>query len=220
MAPRSWPSWPILATSMRGLRPSRWPTAPTPVLRPVPGRIVRPGAAVNALHRRRHRAVAAEHILQRQADLAQRAARPRRLDRKREQVRVALRAVPQRIERGPGLRRVPLRPRLRQPRDLAGADPVIVDVEDVEMILLVLAVAVDADDHRLAAVDPGGARRGGLLDPPLRHALRDRIGHAAERLDLLDQRPGLVGQLVASGSRHNRSRRAGRRHWGCRSPRR
>ena len=64
------------------------------------------------------------------------------------------------------------------------------------MILLVLAVAVDADDHRLAAVDPGGAGGGGLLDPALGHAAGDRRGHAAQALDLLDQRPGLVGQLV------------------------
>ena len=64
------------------------------------------------------------------------------------------------------------------------------------MILLGLAVAVDADDHRLAAIDPRGAGGGGLLDPALGHALGDRGGHAAQRLDLLDQRPGLLGQLV------------------------
>jgi hypothetical protein len=30
LAPRSWPSWPILATSRRGLRPRRRVTASTP----------------------------------------------------------------------------------------------------------------------------------------------------------------------------------------------
>ena len=63
------------------------------------------------------------------------------------------------------------------------------------MILLGLAVAVDADDHRLAPVDRGGAGGGRLLDPALGHAAGDRVGHSAKPLDLLDQRPGLVGQL-------------------------
>ena len=47
LAPRSWPSWPILATSMRGLRPSRRSTAPTPSSARAQRRIVR--------HRRRRK---------------------------------------------------------------------------------------------------------------------------------------------------------------------
>ncbi len=57
-------------------------------------------------------------------------------------------------------------------------------------------VAVDADDHRLAGVDLGRARRGGFLDAVLGQAFGDRLGHAAMRLDLLDQRPGFFLQLA------------------------
>jgi hypothetical protein len=40
-----------------------------------------------------------------------------------------------------------------------------------------------------AGVDAGLGARRGLLDPQLRHAGLDRLGHAAERLDLGDVRP-------------------------------
>jgi len=85
---------------------------------------------------------------------------------------------------------------LFEAHDLAGADLGIVDVEDVEMVLLVLAVAVDADDHRLGPIDRSGAGGGGLLDPALGHAFGHRLGHAAQAFDLLDQHPGFLGQLV------------------------
>ena len=64
------------------------------------------------------------------------------------------------------------------------------------LLLLGQPVAVDPDDHRLAAIDLGRARRGGFLDPVLGQAFGDRLGHPAMRLDLLDQRPGLVLQLA------------------------
>ena len=48
----------------------------------------------------------------------------------------------------------------------------------------------------LAAVDARLAARRGLLDAQLRHARLDRLGHAAERLDLLDQLPRLVGEAL------------------------
>ena len=102
LAPRSWPSWPILATSMRGLRPSRRPIASTPASARAQRGSSFIGAAVNALHRLGHGAVAAERVLQRLADLAERRAGPRRLDRKREQVGVAFGALAQRVERGLG----------------------------------------------------------------------------------------------------------------------
>ncbi len=50
-----------------------------------------------------------------------------------------LRAVAQRVERGLGRRRVAAGADLLEPRDLAGADLGIVDLEDVEMLLLVRA---------------------------------------------------------------------------------
>jgi hypothetical protein len=39
-------------------------------------------------------------------------------------------------------------------------------------------------------------RRGGLLDAQLRQAVLDGLGHAAERLHLLDQLPRLVGEVL------------------------
>ena len=57
-------------------------------------------------------------------------------------------------------------------------------------------VAVDPDDHRLARVDLGRARRGGFLDALLGQALGDRLGHPAMRLDLVDQRLRFFFQLA------------------------
>ena len=58
------------------------------------------------------------------------------------------------------------------------------------------AVAVDADDHRLARVDLRRARRGGFLDAMLGQPFGDRLGHAAVRLDFLDQLPRALFQLA------------------------
>jgi hypothetical protein len=45
-------------------------------------------------------------------------------------------------------------------------------------------VLVDPDDHVLALVNPRLPRGGGLLDPLLGHAGGDRLGHAAQCVDL------------------------------------
>ena len=50
-------------------------------------------------------------------------------------------------------------------------------------------VAVDSDDHRLAGIDLGRARRGGFLDAVLGQPVGDRLGHSAMLFDFLDQRP-------------------------------
>ena len=70
----------------------------------------------------------------------------------------------------------------------------VVDVADVDVAFLGEPVLVDADDHLLAAVDRGLPARRRFLDAQLRHARLDRLGHAAERLDLFDQLPRLVGE--------------------------
>ena len=57
-------------------------------------------------------------------------------------------------------------------------------------------VLVDADDDVLAAVDARLLLRCASLDPELRPAAFDRLGHAPHRLDLLDDRPRRVGHVL------------------------
>ncbi len=57
-------------------------------------------------------------------------------------------------------------------------------------------VLVDADHRLPPGVDPRLGARGGLLDPQLGDAGVDGLGHAAGRLHLLDVLPGAPGQVV------------------------
>ncbi len=120
----------------------------------------------------------------------------RRLDGEVEQVAVAARAFGQRVERR--LRRllVALGPQPLQLGDLLLAHGLVVDLEDVDLGLVVDAVLVDADDGLLAAVDARLRARGRFLDAHLGNAGGDRLGHAAEPLDLLDVGERLAGELV------------------------
>ena len=135
-------------------------------------------------------AVAAEHLLHRIGHLADGGSRPGRLDAEREQVAVAAAPVGRARRARPATAassraaaaargersaaRAPRRCRCRAcRRGRASLEPVL----------------VDADDDLVAAVDRGLAARGRLLDAQLRHARLDRLRHAAEPLDLLDQRP-------------------------------
>ena len=76
------------------------------------------------------------------------------------------------------------------------------------MVVVLGLELVHAHDHFLAAVDAGLAARRGLLDAHLGHAGLDRLGHAAQRLDLVDQLARLGDQaggqrfdVVAAGQR-------------------
>ena len=153
------------------------------------------GRAVDAGERADLGAVAAEHVLHRHADLSHGRARPRGFDRGFQKVPALARAA-----RDLGQRRVAGGLVAGgadgfQAGDLARADLHVVDVEDVDRVLAVLAVLVDADDHLFAAVDHGLSAGGRLLDPELGLPGGDGLGHAAHRLDLLDDRPGLFGQF-------------------------
>ena len=120
LAPRSWPSWPILATSMRGRRPCSPAKRSTSRLQRRPLGVVVELAAVDAGDRADLGAVAAPDLLQRVGDLADGGARARRLDRQREQVALAaLGRLGQRVERG-ARRAAASRRRadLLEPRDL------------------------------------------------------------------------------------------------------
>ena len=57
--------------------------------------------------------------------------------------------------------------------------------------------AIDPDDDLLAPIDARLAPGGGLLDAHLGHAGLDRLGHAAECLDLLDQELRFVATKLA-----------------------
>ncbi len=79
------------------------------------------------------------------------------------------------------------------------------------LLFLRQPVAVDPDDHRLAGVDPGRALGRGFLDALLGQPFGDRLDHPAVRLDLLDQRPGLLLELAGQRLDVPAAARAGRR---------
>ena len=135
--------------------------------------------------------MAGEDRFERVGDLADRGARPRRLDRQRQQIalaalrrrRSARRARPRTaaasrslahpVEPGDLRRRAPRRCRHRGCRP-AAASP--------ERYLL--TPTMTSSPRSIARLAP----RRGFLDAQFRHAALDRLGHAAQRLDLVDQR--------------------------------
>ena len=70
--------------------------------------------------------------------------------------------------------------------DLRGANRGVVDAQDLERFLRAGPVAVDADHRLPAGVDPRLGAGGSFLDPQLGHPGLDRLGHAAEPIDLGD----------------------------------
>ena len=153
--------------------------------------------------------MAGEHRLERVGDLADRGARPARVDRQREQVAVA---APGRL----GQCREGIAALLRiadlldpiKPRDLGPTYRIVVDIENVDMIRLLRLVFVDPDNDLFPAIDRRLTARRGFLDAQFRHAALDRSGHAAQCLDLLDQvhrrlgdRMGQALDVVAAAER-------------------
>src|SRR5262245_17999252 len=90
---------------------------------------------------------------------------------------------------------IPLAIQLLQPRNLLLAHPGIVDHAHVERMLTVKPIAVDADNHILAAVDSCLAQRRGLLDFELGAAVLHRARHASRSLYLADQRTGTGDEI-------------------------
>ena len=141
--------------------------------------------------------MAREHLFERVGDLADGGARPGGLDRELEQVGVAGRAVAQPLQRG--LACAPRRARhaARRGARAAARGPSVLSTSRTSTSGSSLeAVLVDADDDLVAPVDARLPARRGFLDAQLRHARLDRLRHAAERLDLLDELPRLVGEAV------------------------
>ncbi len=82
------------------------------------------------------------------------------------------------------------------------AHRLVVDIENIDRVFFLQPVLVDAHDHVLAAVDTGLLPGRGLLDAQLGHAGFDGLGHAAGLLHLLDQLPGLVGDVLGQAFHH------------------
>ena len=191
LAPRSWPSWPILTTSMRGRRPSdsakastsccTWPRRPR---RPRRRRRTRRGSSGSRPCGGRTpspwRRLISPTVARARAASTHRASRlPSPAAPSVRRLRAAWQAASSRSAR------------TRSSRAICWlADLGVVDGQHVDVLGVVGLVLVDADDDLLAPVDAGLAPGGRLLDAQLGHARGDRLGHAAERLDLLDQRPG------------------------------
>ena len=64
---------------------------------------------------------------------------------------------------------------------------------------------VDADHRLLAGVDPRLGPGGGLLDPALRQARLDGLGHAAQGLDFADVSPRPLLQVVGQPLQQERA---------------
>jgi hypothetical protein len=154
-------------------------------------------AAVHALDAPDGGLVAAVDLLEREADLAHRRALPRGRDRQLQQVALAGgRRVGERLEPSRERHLVALGAQLLQARDLRLAHGSVLDLEDLEGVLLLEHVLVDAHDDLAPRVDARLRACGGLLDAQLGQALLDGLRHAAQRFHLLDVCPGARGDVV------------------------
>ncbi len=140
--------------------------------------------------------MAREHLLHRVGDLADRRPGADRVDRQLEQVGVAGRALGQPLQRLLHASVVARLAQLPEAGDLLFAHGGVVDGADLDVVVAVGPILVDADDDLFTLVDAGLATCGCLLDAQLRHPRLDRLGHAAELLDLVDELRRLVRERV------------------------
>src|SRR5581483_970522 len=152
-------------------------------------------AAIDARNDAGVGAVTPENILERLADLADGGVGARRANGEFEEVGAALGTLAERGKRSLGGGRVARRAETLQLFDLRAAHRAVVDAERFERRLVCRTVAVDADQHLLAGIDPRLRAGGGFLDPQLRQAALDRLRHAAEGVDLGDMATGAGGEV-------------------------
>jgi hypothetical protein len=81
-------------------------------------------------------------------------------------------------------------------RDLLGTHPAVLDLEDLDLLILVHLVLVDADHGLRAGVDARLRPRGRLLDAQFRDAVVDRLRHTAVFVDLAEVRAHLLREFV------------------------
>src|SRR6266480_1315040 len=137
-------------------------------------------------------------IAQRVADLAERRLRPDRVEEERHRIVVRFARLPEAVERGGVLLRVP------RPADLVetgrlGLERRLRNSKDLELRLFVHDEVIDADDHPLAVLDlpliPVRGIRNLLLEEPF----PDRRDDAAEPLDPVEISVGLFLEFVRQG---------------------
>ena len=140
----------------------------------------------------------APHLLHGIGDLAHRRLGPRGRHRPLQQVaRASARCLGQRGERRRHGLRIALGLEALQLADLALAHGLVVDLQHLDLGLARRRwILVDADDGLGARVDPRLRARRGFLDAHLGNAGGDRLGHAAQLLDLGDVGLRLADQLV------------------------
>ena len=153
--------------------------------------------------------IAAEGAFQGLGSLAHGSTRPARLDGQGQQIALAaLRGQRQRRQGRLAGGFVALCAQFLEACDLGVAHGVVIDAAQARGRVLFGRVFIDPDDDFLAPIDTRLAFGGAFLDAQLGHALLDGLGHAAQSLNLLDQRPGVVGEasgqalhVVAAGER-------------------
>src|SRR5574343_755164 len=151
-------------------------------------------------------AEAAEDLFQRVRHFADRGTQADRLDRQVEQVAFnGFCGLGERIQRRIDGRRVARCADVLQAGDLRLAHGMVVDVEDLDRVFLGQLVFIDADDDVLARVDARLLVGCTGLDLHLGPAGFDGLGHAAHRLDFLDDAPGLVGHVLGQLFHHVRT---------------
>ena len=155
------------------------------------------------------RLVAAEDFFHGIGDLSDAGPLAGRLDTKAEQVLPVIFAC--RGDRGKRLlagRLVAFGTHLLEAGDLRLAHRRVVDIEDLDRVFLGQFVLVDPDNHVAAAVDRRLFLGRRFLDTQLRHTGFDRLGHAPQRFDLVEdllrffnQRCGQRLDVVGTGER-------------------
>jgi hypothetical protein len=121
----------------------------------------------------------------------------RGIDGQRQQIAVTFAgAAGQRRQRFVDVLLIALFPQAGQLVDLQPAYGGVLHLQHVDRRFVCWLELVDTDHRLVAGVDPGLGLGGGFLDSQLRNAGLDRLGHAAERLNLLDMAPGLGGEIA------------------------
>ena len=213
LAPRSWPSWPSLTTSMRGRRPSSRAKASTSCLILRNCLVACVHGSVHPADRVNHRPVAAIDLLERVGDLPDARARTRGVHRQLEQVARLRLPRPASAPSSAASQAAASRPaRTVCRRRTWDSRTAVLSMSRISISgSSSRVVLVDADDDLLAAVDARLAQGRRLLDAHLRHARLDRLGHAAELLDFGDELASPRPPGTPSGSPRSRSPPAGPR---------
>ena len=203
--PRSCPSCPILATRMRGRRPSASSEVLAHRLDARDGWVHLADLPLVDPEDRLDLGGGARDLLHRQRDLADRRLGPRGLDREVEPDAVASRAVGERSARpAPRSRRARQQQERLSLHRAAALRHALLSTFSTSIAASFSGEHVDADDRLLAGVDaPASWRRPRCATSECTGF--DRLGHAAEFLDLLDMAPRPPPPAPPSAARRNRA---------------